>query len=115
MRTSVYVASVLLTPGPFVRTNGVYVAEYTAEVFPFSFYSENGSLRIAVSDGDLDRLSRGLSFAFEGRAIRSDGRERRIDGRVTPLGPATGRIRVRLVVNRYLILVFDTTYRLPSG
>ena len=114
-RTSIHIGSALVAAGRFVRVNGVYSAAYTAKVSPFSFWSEKGTLRIAVSDEDLKRLSRGIPIEFKGGAIRSDGRERLVEGRVTPLGPTTGQIKIRLIVNRYLVLVFTTTYRLPSG
>jgi len=108
------VASVTLTVPRFVRRGGIYESTYSAQIFPYYFWNEAGRLQITVSDQTLRRFARGESFSFSGHAIRSDGTIRKVEGRVTPLGPATGRIEVRVFVTRHLSMAFDTTYRLPG-
>ncbi|MGH7995209.1 MAG: hypothetical protein ACREFX_02540 [Opitutaceae bacterium] len=113
--TSVYVAVVSLSATPFVRHGTRYLARYRADVFPFFFYDERGRLIVDVSDAQLRALAVGRPIDFTGRAIRSDGAVRRIDGRVTPAGPDRGAIKVRIHVGRRITLVFNTTYRLPGA
>ena len=112
--TSVYLGTVTLTATRFLRQAAGYVAGYSARVFPYFFLNESGTLRIEISAPDLQRLAAGATVAFHGRAVRTDGRVRAIDGRVTPLTAATGQLKVRLHVNRSLTLVFDSTYRLAQ-
>ena len=67
---------------------------------------------VEVPDDCLRQLARGKPIDFKGRAVRSDGRIRTLDCRVAPADSDSGKIKIRLVVSRYLILVFDSTYRL---
>jgi hypothetical protein len=113
MTTSIYIGSVSLDPVRFTRSGASYEGAYGARVFPYSFFNEHGSLRISVSDETLRRFRAGMPFAFAGRVIRSDGKQRKVEGRVVPTGPLWGKIHVRVYVTRRLPLDFDTTYRLP--
>jgi len=115
VKTSIYLGSVTLDAGPFVRDGQTYTAIYTARVFPYFFFNEAGRMAIDVPDASLARLSHGQSFEFAGTAIRSDGRIRRLTGRIVPLTDSTGKIKVRLVVSGSLVLVFDSTYRLAGS
>lgn len=115
VKTSVYVAIVSLAATDFVRHGPDYLADYRVKVFPFFFYDEHGRLVVPVSDADLRRLASGQPFDFSGQGIRSDGKVRLVDGRVTPRGPATGDIQVRVHASRHFTLVFNTTYRLPAA
>jgi hypothetical protein len=110
-KTSIYVGSVTMTTPPFIRTAGVYEADYTAKVFPFLFSSEAGRLRINVSDAALHQLEAGEAIEFSGLAIRSDGLERRVEGKATPADSQSGRIKVRVYVSKRIELIFNTTYR----
>ena len=113
VKTWAYLASVTLTVGRFLRHGDSFTATYAAKVFPYFFYNEQGSLRIDVPDAALRQLAAGHSFDFKGSAIREDGKVRQVDGTVTPIDAATGRIQVRLFYSRRIALVFRTTYRLP--
>jgi hypothetical protein len=110
-RTSIYVGTVTLTTSPFVRLPGRYEAAYAAKVFPYFFYNEAGTLSVDVADEMLDALARGEPFDFKGRAVRSDGTERRVEGRATPVEPPNGKLKVRVFVSRRVELIFNTTYR----
>jgi hypothetical protein len=114
VRTFVYLASITLTVAPFLRQGETFEAAYSAKIFPYFFYDEKGKLRITVSDETLRQLAAGNPFDFTGVAVRDDGRERPVDGHVTPIDPGTGRIRVRLIYSRHIVLAFTTTYRLPG-
>jgi hypothetical protein len=102
-----------LSASRFIRHDQTYSADYQAKVFPYFFFNEGGRLFIEVPDSALREIADGRSFDFVGRAIRRDGRVRRVTGRVTPTSPTAGNLKVRLIVNRYLTLVFDSTYQLP--
>ena len=115
VKTSIYLGSVTLSAGRFLRQGETYLAPYTAKVFPYFFLSEDGQIQITVPDANLRGLARGAACEFQGTAIRSDGRRRPISGRVLPLTASTGKLKVRLIVNRTLTLVFNSTYRLAGS
>lgn len=110
-KTSIYVGSVTLTMPVFQRHDGVYESTYAAKVFPYFFYNEIGRLLIDVPDEALARIARGESIDFHGRGIRSDGTERRVEGRATPTDAYGGKIKVRVFVSKRIQLIFNTTYR----
>jgi hypothetical protein len=110
-RTSIYVGTVSMTMPPFARQDAGYQARYSAKVFPYFFYSEEGTLVVDVSEDMLRRLAAGEPVEFGGRARSDDGAERRVEARAVPVDAATGRIKVRVFVSRRLELIFNTTYR----
>jgi hypothetical protein len=112
--TWVYVGTVTLNATPFIRHGGQYAARYTAKVFPYFFYNESGAMLIDVSDDALRKLAAGAAIAFTGRATRSDGAVRTLDGTATSSGAAGGTIKVKIHVSKKVTLVFDTTYRVGS-
>lgn len=115
VKTSIYLGSVTLSASRFVRRDQNYAADYTASVFPYFFLNESGQLFIEVPEADLRRLDQGRAIDFRGRAVRRDGRVRAVTGRVTPTSGTTGQLKVRIIVNHYLTLVFDSTYQLPHS
>ncbi len=110
-RTSIYIGNVALTMPALAREGGTYATTYSARVFPFFFYSEQGKLWIDFSDDELARLDRGETVEFTGHAQADDGSERRIEGRATRLDAAGGKIKVRVFVSKRIELIFNTTYR----
>jgi hypothetical protein len=114
-RTSIYLGSVSMTMPVFVRVNGGFEAAYVAKVFPFFFYNENGRLRVEISDDALRQLERGEPITFQGRAVREDGAERRVEGKATPADATSGKIKVRVFYSRRIELIFNTTYRFPDA
>lgn len=112
--TSIIIGSVTMTMTPFQRKKVVYSSNYYAKVFPYFFYSERGRIWIVVTDEDLQKVARGESIDYKGHAVSDSGEERRIDGRATPTGPTTGKIRVRVFVTRHISLTYDTTYELQG-
>lgn len=110
-KTSIYVGSVTMTMPTFQRKGTTYEADYTAKVFPYFFYNEQGRLYIEVPDATLRHLERGETIQFEGRGVRSDGVTRHVEGRAVPTSPSTGTIKVRVFVTRKIQLIFNTTYK----
>jgi hypothetical protein len=43
--------------------------------------------------------------------VRSDGVERRVEGKATPVDATSGKIKVRVFVSKRIELIFNTTYR----
>jgi hypothetical protein len=111
--TSAYLARISMTMLPFNRQDGVYTADYTAKVFPFFFFNEQGTLSIEISDGQLQQLERGEAVDFTGHASNRHGAGRRVTGRVVSdaVGGDHGKIKVRVWVSRNIQLVFNTVYR----
>ena len=114
-KTSIYLGSVAMTMPAFSRTNGAYESEYAAKVFPFFFYNETGRLRVEISDDALRQLERGEAIEFKGRAVRTDGAERRVEGKATPSDAKSGKLKVRVFYSRRIELIFNTTYRFPDS
>lgn len=110
-KTSIYIGTVAMTMPTFHRADGRYTAPYTAKVFPYFFYNEQGHLAIEMSDEQLRRLERGETVEFQGRARNESAEERRVEGRATPIDTTTGKLKVRVFVSRRVELIFNTTYR----
>jgi hypothetical protein len=110
-KTSIYLGSVSMAMGEFVRVPGGYEAPYVAKVFPFFFYDEAGQLRVEISEAGLRQLAAGEPVEFRGRAVRADGAERRVEGKATPADAASGKIKVRVFYSKRIELIFNTTYR----
>ena len=113
-KTSIYLGSVAMTMPVFSRASGAYESDYTAKVFPFFFYNETGRLRVEISDDALRQLERGEPIEFKGRAVRADGAERRVEGKVTPSDIKSGKLKVRVFYSKRIELIFNTTYRFPD-
>jgi hypothetical protein len=103
---------VSLTVDPLVLRAGSYESKYVASVFPYFFYNEKGSFAIAMPEESLLRVSRSEPVEFTGRAVSSDGEERRISGRAVPSDATHGRIKVRIYVSKRIALIFNTTYEI---
>lgn len=113
-KTSIYIGTVSMTMPPYVRKNGTYESSYAAKVFPYFFSNEKGTLAITLADESLRKLERGEPVEFSGRAVNTDGEERRIEGKATPDGTAgglRGKIKVRVFVSKRIELIFNTSYR----
>jgi hypothetical protein len=110
-KTSIYLGTVAMTLTPFARANGVYQASYSARVFPFFFYNENGKLQVEISDELLRKLAHGEGIEFHGHAVRDNGAERRVEGKATPNDATSGKLKVRVFYSKRIELIFNTTYR----
>lgn len=110
-KTSIYIGTVSMTMPAFVRKNGIYESTYVAKVFPYFFGSEKGVLAIKLSDAELRRLEKGEAVEFSGRAVNTDGEERRVEGKATPADVGGGKIKVRVFVSKRIELIFNTSYR----
>ena len=113
-KTSIYVGSVALTVSKLTRTQGGFSTAYTAKVFPYFFYNENGTLSIDFTDDMLRQLERGEAVEFKGRAVRTDGDARPVEGKATPIDAAHGKVKVRVFYSKRIELIFNTTYRFPE-
>ncbi|MCX6952467.1 MAG: hypothetical protein NTV51_09920 [Verrucomicrobia bacterium] len=110
-KTSIYIGTVSMTMPPFVRKNGAYESSYAAKVFPYFFSSEKGTLAITLPDEGLRKLEKGETVEFSGRAVNTDGEERRVEGKATPADALSGKIKVRVFVSKKIELIFNTSYR----
>jgi hypothetical protein len=113
-KTSIYIGTVAMTMTTFVRKNGTFESSYAAKVFPYFFANEKGTLAITFSDENLRKLERGEPVEFSGRAVNTDGEERRIEGKATPdeaVAGLKGKIKVRVFVSKRIELIFNTSYR----
>ncbi len=110
-RTFVGIASVGMTMPVFTRGTGSYEANYRATVVPWVMFNEKGRLIVDVSDDMLRSLARGETIEVKGRAVRDDGAERRVEGKVTPADATRGKLKVRVFYSKRISLSFDTTYR----
>lgn len=110
-KTSIYIGTVAMTMPVFVRKNGVYESTYAAKVFPYFFSNEKGTLAITLTDESLRKLERGETVEFSGRAVNTDGEERRVEGKATPADALSGKIKVRVFVSKRIELIFNTSYR----
>lgn len=113
LKTSVYVGTVTLTTGDFVRAGDGFDSTYEAKVFPWFFWSEHGRITMQVPVAELEKLARGERIDFTGDALNHKGKARRVTGRAEPTDLTSGRIKVRIHVDD-LTLVFDGTYRFPT-
>lgn len=114
-KTSIYVGTVSMTMPRFQRIGTHYETTYAAKVFPYFFSSEKGQLQVEISDEQLQRLARGEPIEFSGLAVRTDGAERRVEGKATPADPVSGKLKVRVYVSKRIELIFNTTYRFPAA
>jgi len=111
VRTSIYIGRVTLTLAGLVRHHETYTSAYSAKVFPYFFYNEQGHLSITVTDEMLQRLAKGETVQFQGSGLSSDGEERHIEGKAVPVDALSGHIKVRVFVSKHIQLIFNTTYR----
>lgn len=111
MKTSIYVGSVALTTSAFKRDGDAFAATYAAKVFPWFFWSETGTIRITITDDDLQKLARGERCEFTGEALNHKNKPRHVTGYADPADPATGRIKVRIAVDD-VELIFNGPYKL---
>jgi len=110
-KTSLVLGSVTLTMSDFVHREDVFESRYSADVFPFSLFDEAGMLKVPVSADALQALVTDGTLDFEGSAVRSDGKVRRLAGRAVSADAESGRLKVRITVVAGIELVFNTTYR----
>ncbi len=114
-KTSIYIGRVTMTMPAFVRAGITYETTYTAKVFPYFFYNENGTLKIEISDDMLRAIDRGQSIEFQGRGVSITGEERHVEGKATPTSATEGKLKVRVFVSKRIELIFNTTYRLAGA
>lgn len=108
------IASVHMDMPPFTRKRTVFSSTYAASVTPFFFYNESGRIWINLKDEGLRKVAKGEPTDFTGQAVSESGGLRRVEGRATPTGPRSGKIRVRVFVSRRIALTYDTTYELTG-
>jgi hypothetical protein len=109
-RTSIYTGTVSMTMPTFVRESGLFTASYAANVIPFFFYNEKGTLGVQLTEEQLQQLARAEPIEFTGKAVNEDGDERRVEGRAVPADGRSGKIKVRVFVTKGIELIFNTTY-----
>ena len=112
VKTSIYIGSVTMSLTPFLRREARFTATYSATVFPYFFYNEQGKISIDIPDQDLARLSNGETITFAGKGMNDAGEPRLIEGKATATGPSGGKIKVRVYVTKKIALIFNTIYHL---
>ena len=110
MQTSIYVGSVSLTPGVFVRAGASLATTYEVKVRPWFFWGETGVINISIPEPDLVRLAQGETIDFTGSATNHKNKPRSVTGRAQPLDASTGKIKVRIKADG-VELIFNSTYR----
>lgn len=109
-KTSIYVGTVSLRMPTFVRQGATFSAPYSAKVFPYFFYNEDGTLTVDVTDEQLRSLAGGQQIKFEGTAVTHDGATRKVTARATPKDATNGKLDVHVWVSNRIQLIFHTTY-----
>ncbi len=114
MRTSIYIGSVTLVPSAFSRHGDTYEATYEANIWPWIFWSEKGTVSIKVTEADLQRALKGETIEFSGGGYNHRSKHRTVTGRVQPHDATSGKIKIRISVDG-LTLVFNGTYRFDGA
>jgi hypothetical protein len=116
-KASIFIGNVTLTMPPFTRKDGVLCSTYSADVFPYFFFDDKGTIAINVPDEMLRRVFKGEAVDFTGRGTSDYGENRRIVGHAEPTDRTHGRIRVRIYVSKRISLDFNTLYQIlpPSA
>ena len=113
--TSVPLGKARLGVDPLTRPakGDAWQGNYTVEVSPLSFASEQGRLTINVSNEAFHRLAAGQPIDFSGQADSASGNRSTVQGTATPAGGGkdSGAINVRINSKKGK-LVFKTTYHL---
>jgi hypothetical protein len=113
MKTSIYIGYVTLTPSVFSRHGDTYEATYEADIWPWFFWNEKGTVSIKMPEADLQRALKGETVEFSGGGYNQKSKHRTVTGRVQPHDPASGKIKIRVSVDG-LTLVFNGTYRFDN-
>ncbi|MDP2136677.1 MAG: hypothetical protein Q8J74_02370 [Candidatus Didemnitutus sp.] len=114
MKTSIYVGSVTLNTGDFIRHGEGFSTTYEAKVVPWFFWSESGKIMIDVSADDLAQLDAGQAITFTGHALNHKKKPRKVSGQAQPADGSSGKIKVRIQVDN-VELIFNGTYRLARS
>jgi hypothetical protein len=110
MKTSIYVGTVTLVSGVFVREGSTLATAYDAKVFPWFFWGEHGTITITLTDAGLANLAKGEKAEFTGDATSHKNKPRKVTGYALPADATSGKIKVRILADGYE-LIFNGTYR----
>jgi len=110
MKTSIYIGSVKLTTGVFVRHGSTLSTTYEASVVPWFFWNESGQISITLDDSVLAKLAKGETAEFKGDGINMKNKPRPVTGRAQPADAFSGKIKVRVNADG-VELIFNGTYR----
>lgn len=109
MKTSIYVGTVTLVTGAFIRNGDDFTSTYEARVRPWFFWSERGTITLTVPAAELERLARGQRIELTGRAFDHRQRLRTVTGFAEGQDATSGRIKIRIQVDG-TELIFNGTY-----
>jgi hypothetical protein len=109
-KTSIYIGRLTVLPAPFAWDGTGFEASLTVALEPYGIHDE-ARVTIQVSDDDLQRLQRGEVVDFKGRVIRKNGQTRRLTGRAIPIGPAGGKLDIKVFMSSQITVSFATTYQ----
>lgn len=113
IKTSIYVGSVTLVSGTFVRDGENFSTTYEAKVRPWFFWGESGTITIKMPAAELEKLAKGQRAEFTGEGYNQKHKRRTVTGYAQPADATTGKIKVRIAVDG-IELVFNGGYRLES-
>jgi hypothetical protein len=114
MKTSIYLGSVTLTTGVFVRHGSTLTTTYAADVFPWFFWNETGHIVITLSDTDLANIARGEAAQLAGDGVNNKNKPRKVTGRAEPVDATSGKFKIRILADGYT-LVFNGTYKFEGS
>ena len=114
MKTSIYIGSVTLTTGVFVRSGSTLTTTYEATVRPWFFWGETGSITISLPDADLAKLAKGERAEFSGTGSNQKNKPRTVTGYAQPVDASSGKMKVRVMADG-IELIFNGTYHFGAA
>ncbi len=109
--TTTSMAKCELTVGVLECKNQVLNGSYAIKVIPFSFKNDHGSLALAMSDENAQKMARGEIIEFTGVATSAkDGKTKTIKGKTKPATDQAGAVSF-VVTTQDGDLLFNSAYQ----
>lgn len=109
--TTTSMAKCELTVGALECKKQVLNGSYAIKVIPFSFKNDHGSLMLAMSDENAQKMAHGETIEFSGVATSAkDGKTKAIKGRTKPATGEAGAVSF-VVTTEDGDLLFNSAYQ----